>query len=87
MLPPMWFKADLNTLETDIKVGHKEELIMKEKASRYERIIKLPVDEMAAFLSWYFGCDRCPAEKDGCSDNEAMCVDTIRDWLNQSGQI
>ena len=60
---------------------------MKKKNTRYEQLKKQTVEEMAGTLSFYFGCDRCPAKKDNCSDNDAMCMDAIRDWLNEEGQF
>jgi hypothetical protein len=48
---------------------------------------KLSLDEMTEVLSWYFGCDRCPAKREGCSDNDAMCMDAIRKWLNEEGEL
>lgn len=56
-------------------------------STRYNKLKKLSVDEMAPVLSWYFGCDRCPAKKGACSDNDAMCIDAIRDWLNAEGEL
>lgn len=58
-----------------------------EESSRYDKIKELSVDDMTEFLSFYFGCDRCPAERDGCSDNDACCMDAIRDWLKQDGEL
>lgn len=60
---------------------------MDEEKSRFEKIKALSIDELTEFLSFYFGCDRCPAERDGCSDNDAMCMDAIRDWLKQDGEL
>ena len=42
---------------------------------------------MAAFLSWYFLCDSCPAKKENCFENDAMCMDAIKEWLNEKGQL
>lgn len=58
-----------------------------EESSRYDKIKELSVDEMTEVLSFYFGCDRCPAEREGCSDNDAICMDAIRDWLKQDGEL
>lgn len=58
-----------------------------DESSRYDKIKELSVDEMTEVLSFYFGCDRCPAERDGCSDNDACCMDAIRDWLKQDGEL
>lgn len=58
-----------------------------EESSRYGKIKELSIDDMTEFLSFYFGCDRCPAERDGCSDNDACCMDAIRDWLKQDGEL
>lgn len=55
--------------------------------SRYKQIKKLDIQELAAFLSWYFYCDTCPARSDDCWDNDAMCMDALKDWLNEKGQI
>ena len=60
---------------------------MLKPKTRYSKIKKLSVDDMAGFLSWYFGCDRCPAKKDGCSDDCSFCMDAIEEWLNQEGQL
>ena len=60
---------------------------MRKPKNRYEKIKKLPIDEMAAFLSFYFECSRCPAKKDNCWDNDAMCMDALRDWLNADGEL
>ena len=59
------------------------------KTTRYEKLKKMPVKEMAGTLSYYFGCDRCPAKtpNDSCSDNDAMCIDAIETWLNQEGNF
>lgn len=59
----------------------------KEKETRYEKLKAMNISDMAACLSFYFGCDRCPAKKENCSDNDAMCIDTIREWLDQEGQF
>lgn len=58
-----------------------------EESSRYDKIKELSVKDMTEFLSFYFGCDRCPAERDGCSDNDACCMDAICDWLKQDGDL
>ena len=60
---------------------------MLKPKTRYSKIKKLSIDEMAGFLSWYFACDRCPAKKDGCSDDYSFCMDAIKEWLNQEGQL
>ena len=56
--------------------------------TRYEQIKKLNITDMAGFCSWYFGCDRCPADnKPMCQENDAMCMDAIKGWLNQEGNL
>lgn len=60
---------------------------MKKTPTRYSKMKKLSLDEMTEVLSWYFGCDRCPAKREGCSDNDAMCMDAIRKWLNEEGEL
>lgn len=55
--------------------------------SRYSQIKELSLEEMAGFLSWYFECSRCPAKKDMCSDNDAMCMDAIAVWLKKDGAL
>lgn len=60
---------------------------MKKASTRYSKMKKLTVDEMTEVFSWYFGCDRCPAKRENCSDNDAMCMDAIRDWLNEDGEL
>lgn len=60
---------------------------MLKSKTRYGKIKKLSIDDMAGFLSWYFACDRCPAKKDGCSDDCSFCMDAIKEWLNQEGQL
>ena len=60
---------------------------MFEKKSRYDQITKQSVDDMAAFLSWYFDCDRCPAKKENCADDCSFCMDAISEWLKPDGQL
>ena len=55
--------------------------------NRYFQIQELTLKEMAEFLSWYFDCSRCSARKDNCSDNDAMCMDALVDWLKQEGTL
>ena len=57
------------------------------KNTRYSQIKKQPLSDMAAFLSYYFDCDRCPAKKDGCWDDCSFCLDALSEWLNQEGQL
>lgn len=68
------------------KINQKRELIMNQK-TRFEQIKELELDGMAGFLSWYFTCDSCPAKKENCSENDAMCMDAIKEWLNRKGQL
>ena len=58
-----------------------------DESSRYDKIKELSVNDMAEFLSFYFECDRCPSKRDGCSENDACCMDAIRDWLKQDGEL
>lgn len=58
-----------------------------DESSRYDKIKTLSVDELTEVLSFYFECDRCPAKRDGCSENDASCMDAIRDWLKQDGEL
>ena len=55
--------------------------------TRYEQLKEMTLQDMAATLSFYFDCSNCPAKKDGCSENNAMCIDAIADWFNQSGNF
>ena len=55
--------------------------------SRYSQIKELSLEDMAGFLSWYFECSRCPAKKEMCSNDDAMCMDAISDWLSQEGML
>ena len=57
------------------------------KKTRYDQVKKLSIQDMAGFLSWYFDCSRCPAKKENCSDNDAMCMDAITAWLNEEGSL
>ena len=58
---------------------------MKAAKTRYEKIKKQTIEDMAATFSFYFGCDRCPAKAEGCSENCDMCMDAIKKWLEQEG--
>ena len=60
---------------------------MKKPKSRFEKLKELPVEELAGVLSWYFECSRCPAKREKCSENDATCIDAIRDWLNDDGEF
>lgn len=60
---------------------------MDKEKTRFEKIKALSIDGLTEILSFYFGCDRCPAEREGCSDNDAYCMDAIRDWLKQDGDL
>lgn len=60
---------------------------MDKEKSRFEKIKALSIDELTEVLSFCFGCDRCPAKREGCSDNDTMCMDAIRDWLKQDGDL
>ena len=55
--------------------------------SHYEQFKEMSLNDMAVTLSYYFDCSNCPAKKDGCCENDAMCIDAIADWLNQSGNF
>ena len=68
------------------KINQKRELNMDQK-TRFEQIKELDLDGMAAFLSWYFNCDGCPAKRPNCYDNDAMCMDAIKECLNTKGQL
>jgi hypothetical protein len=57
------------------------------KKTRYEEIKEQSVEDMAAFLSWYFDCDRCPAKKEKCSEDCSFCMDAITEWLKEEGQL
>lgn len=74
------------TVEVRFQAVLKGSFKMKEK-SRYEKIKELDISEMVVFLSWYFDCFRCPAKRDNCSDNNAMCVDALEYWIEQEGQL
>lgn len=60
---------------------------MARQSKRYNQIKKMSIEEMAAFLSFYFDCSRCPAKKEGCAENDASCMDAIKGYLDQPGQI
>ena len=72
------------TVEVRLQAVLKGSFKMK---SRYEKIKELDVSEMVEFLSWYFDCFRCPAKRDNCSDNDAMCMDALKYWIEQEGQL
>ena len=55
--------------------------------TRYEQFKEMTLQDMAGTLSYYFDCSNCPAKKDGCCENDAMCIDAIADWLNQNGNF
>lgn len=55
--------------------------------THYEQFKEMSLNDMAVTLSYYFDCSNCPAKKDGCCENDAMCIDAIADWLNQSGNF
>ena len=57
------------------------------KNTRYDQIKTLSVEDMAAFLSWYFDCDRCPARKDNCAEDCSFCIDALTQWLKKEGQL
>lgn len=59
---------------------------MKDK-TRYDRIKEQDIADMAAFLSWYFDCSKCPAKKDGCSEDCSFCMDAIQEWLSKEGTL
>ena len=61
--------------------------MLKKAKTRYSQIKKLTIDDMAGFLSWYVGCDRCPAKKEGCQEDCSFCVDALKEWLQQEGQL
>ena len=65
----------------------RRENMTKKAKSRYDEFRKQSVDDMAATLSFYFDCIRCPAKKDNCCENDASCIDAIKDWLEQEGQL
>lgn len=56
-------------------------------ASRFEKIKVFGINDMAAFLGFYFDCASCPAKRESCSENDAMCMDAICDWLKQDGAL
>lgn len=53
--------------------------------TRYEKFKEMDLREMASTLSFYFDCSNCPAKREGCTENDAMHIDAIADWLNQEG--
>ena len=55
--------------------------------TRYQKLLSMSVDELAGTLSYYFGCDRCPAKTDICQENDSMCIDAIREWLKEEGEF
>lgn len=67
----------------------KKEMEQKKQMNktRYEQFKEMSLNDMAVTLSYYFDCSNCPAKKDGCSENELMCIDAITEWLNQSGNF
>jgi len=67
----------------------KKEMEQKKQMNktRYEQFKEMSLNDMAVTLSYYFDCSNCPAKKDGCSENELMCIDAITEWLNQSGNV
>lgn len=62
-------------------------MLTRKPKSRYDKLRKQSIDDMAATLSFYFGCDRCPAKKDGCWDDCSFCMDAIKEWLQQDGDL
>lgn len=81
-----WIVFLILILVMKTKINQKRELNMDQK-TRFEQIKEFNIDEMAAFLSQYFSCDGCPAKRPNCYDNDAMCIDTIKECLNQKGQL
>lgn len=67
----------------------KEEMEQKKQMNktRYEQFKEMNLNDMAATLSFYFDCERCPAKKEDCCENDAMCIDAIAEWLNQNGKL
>ena len=61
--------------------------MLKKAKTRYEKLKKQSVDDLAATLSYYFGCDRCPAKKEGCQEDCSFCMDALKEWLQQEGQL
>ena len=53
--------------------------------TRYEQLKEMSLQEMAATLGFYFDCSNCPAKREGCFENDAMHMDAIAAWLNESG--
>lgn len=67
----------------------KEEMEQEKQMNKthYEQFKEMNLNDMAVTLSYYFDYANCPAKKEGCSENDAMCIDAIAEWLNQSGNF
>ena len=75
---------ELQWIEHAMEINEGENIMEK---TRYEQFKEMTLQDMATTLSYCFDCSNCPAKKDGCYQNDAMCIDAIADWLNQSGNF